>query len=1147
MSGRFQIPQATLRNQARAADPRVSAWVSANAGSGKTHVLVNRVLRLLVDEVEPGRILCITYTRAAAANMQNRLFGRLAEWATAPEQGLKQQLVALTGEPPSSTRLAKARQLFARALETPGGLRIETIHAFCTRVLQAAPFEANVPPRFAVADEAEQAELLRDARRAVLAEAASAPQGEVAAALDLLAQEAAQQTFDGVMVEALRRRELFTGEDGLARDVDAVGAALAGWLGIDTAVGARDVAARFVADMAAVPGVRDLIETLRAGSATRQNFAGTLTGLLAGTLQGDVVALCRKGFVTEARTLNSNIAGRGKSALDDDAMACAERLLAIVLDATDRLAAIALRDRNRALVLIATRMIAAYARLKTKRGLLDYDDLIAKTRSLLTRVQAAWVLYRLDAGIDHILLDEAQDTSDGQWAILRALAEEFANDAGTTARRGPRTLFVVGDEKQSIYGFQGAAPAAFAQERRRARERFAHAGFEDVTLNTSFRSAPEIMQAVDAVFGLPGHARGLIFDGADRPEVHETARTIAAGCVDLWPVAGDDVGEPPDAWTTPVDALEQRSGTVKLAQRIAMLLKRWHDARRDDRGDAFQPGDVMILLRTRGPLFEAIVKALKDARVPVTGRDRLTLAVHPAVEDLLALGRALLLPQDDLTLAIALKTPLVGLTDDDLMALAPKREGSLRAALAASVEPRHAEALEKLDRWTGEAGRCGPFRFFAALLGPQGGRNLALARLGAESGDALDAFLAAALDHERRHGPSLAGFLAAVAASEGDIKRDLSSSAGEVRVMTVHGAKGLEAKTVILADLGPPPGKGRLAPLLAVATGQGAPVPLWTPGKKDGTPLTEGLKDIAHAALVEEHHRLLYVALTRAEDRLIVCGANPKGEAPEGSWHAMVEAGLAQAAPARIAAPDGEGEILRFARPSEAPAEAVDNPAILAQFPIPAWLGRPARPEREAAPPLRPSSAASAADGAERAADGPFSAEAATAGRLAHLLLQMLPEVLPERRAETAAALAKAKGAALSEERRGQIVGQALRLLARPDLAGLFAEGSLAEVPVAGSVVLSDGTACPVAGRIDRLVVADSEVLIADYKTNAVPPAGADAIPMATLAQLAVYRALLAAIYPGRPVRALVVYTATLVALEPEAAALDAALASLAA
>jgi len=1148
----WTIPEQTRRNQARAAEPDLSAWVSANAGSGKTHVLVNRVLRLLLDGVAPSRMLCITYTKAAAANMSNRVFRALSTWATASDPVLWAALSALTGTLPAASDLSRARRLFAQALETPGGLKIETIHAFCTRVLQSAPFEANVPPRFEVADDLAQDELMRDARRDLLATAKAAPDGTQARALRFMAEHAAQDTFDQMMREALHRRAVFSDAEGRARRPETIVAGLAAFLGIAPELSSEAVEARFCAELATIPDLAGLIEALGAASETRQRAATALRAALMQTPEAEAVSACRAGLLTLDGLVSQHVRGKGKSVLPEHLDRALDAVAERLSTAIEQLNAIAVRDRSAALAVLVTHVLAAYRRLKSQRSLLDYDDLIAKTRSLLDRVDPAWALYKLDAGIDHILLDEAQDTSEAQWAILRRLAEEFSAGEGARAPGPPRTVFVVGDEKQSIYGFQGAAPAHFSEERRVLARRLGDAGqrFEAISLTTSFRSAPDIMRAVDAVFAPESHWRGLVFDGGAGPERHDTVKRAAVGAVDLWPISADDGGDKPDAWTAPVDAPERRSGLVKLAARIADVLKRWSDAGRDDIGRPFKPGDVMILLRQRGALFEAIVKALKDRGVPVAGRDRLTLSDHPAVEDLVALGRAILLPQDDLALAIALKTPLFRLDDDDLMRLAPGRAGSLRQALraAAETEPRYAAIEARLCELADEAGRCGPFRFYAGLLGPGGGRNLALARLGPEAGDALDAFLSAALDHERRYGPSLAAFLHHVGAVATQVKRDLSASAGQVRVMTVHGSKGLEAPVVILADLGPVPGERRLPKLMAVQPPRGEHVPIWPSRRAEDPAAMRRAKDEIVGQMVEEHHRLLYVALTRAEERLILCGVQAKGEAPPGSWYAMAELGLGSAEPwlRDVPAPDGEGEIRRFMLAEPSQAEAARPVTAADAVAVPDWLGRAAPDEAEPEPPLRPSSAASAADATARPLDGPFLAGAAAAGRLAHLLLQVLPEVPKERRASTARALADARGGALPEERRAGIVADALALVEAPEFDGLFGPGSLAEVPLAGLVALADGSRRPVQGRIDRLSVGADEVMIADFKTASRPPPHAAALPAATLAQLAVYRRLVGEIYPGRRVRAVAIYTASLTALEPDAELLDAALAAMA-
>jgi ATP-dependent helicase/nuclease subunit A len=733
------------------------------------------------------------------------------------------------------------------------------------------------------------------------------------------------------------------------------------------------------------------------------------------------------------------------------------------------------------------------------------------------------------------------------------LTSEFTAGHGAHAGTVTRTMFAVGDQKQSIYGFQGAAPEQFDAVRRDLGRKIREAGqrFNAIELPTSFRSVPDIVGAVDAIFTPREHWAGLTFADNVRPQLHDTARINGSGAVDIWDIAADDVEEDNDAWSLPLDAPERQHGNLRLARQIATLIRRWSDAGQDDLGRAFAPGDVLILLRNRTTLFETIVKALKDAGVPVAGRDRLKLAVHPAVEDLIVLGRAILLPEDDLALATLLRTPLFDMPHEQLQDLAAGRSGSLRKALreAAAESDLFARINLQLDHAAALSSRSGPFGFFAHVLGPLNGRREAIHRLGPEAGDAVDAFLSAALEFERRHGPSLFAFLEAMSGSTQDIKRDLSAASREVRVMTVHGAKGLESRVVILADVGVPPGpqKGEKLLGLAVPGEVGRPpVPVWSPNKGTDAEIVAAAKANALAKAREEHNRLLYVALTRAEERLIVCGATPKGDAPVGSWYETITRGLSESATGLRDLPqeDGNSVVRRF-RITTGHASAPPEQVVAALIPaMPDWLNRAAPAEQDNQPPLSPSHAVGAADQPERALD---TAQKATAiGRLGHLLLQILPAVALAKRPAAASALLAVKGAGLTGQQRQDIAAQALALLAKPDLAAFFGPAGLAEVPVTGKVRLGVGEAQLVSGQIDRLLISDSSVIIADFKTGARPPTHVSQVPRQMLVQMALYRALIADMFPGKLIRTLLIFTADLSVHEPDEAQLAQALADLA-
>ncbi|MBV9974531.1 MAG: double-strand break repair helicase AddA [Hyphomicrobiales bacterium] len=1116
----------TRARQLAASDPQVSAWVSANAGAGKTTVLRNRVLRLLLRGTDPGRILCLTFTKAAAAEMSNRVFAELARWVSLDDEALARAIMEISGEAASAEGIGEARRLFARAIETPGGLRVDTIHGFCTRLLQAFPFEANVPARFTVLEDEQARELMAEAQLSVLSMALSGEMPALAEALTRVGQHVSARDF-GPLVDAALGLRVWKTEAAQEPDfLETLRRDLSQALAIRAADTSSHVEKELWSFHQAALAKR-AIAAWNEGSDTDKERAAELAKMPT-LAPGERLAtyerllLTRNGEEKDLRARKSQAsaaARKADAAIEDDLQAEAERFLRLL----DRLRAIETRERSLALLSLAYAVRARFARLKSGKAALDFDDLIASSRRLLTRVPSSFVLYKLDAAVEHLLVDEAQDTNSDYWAILRALTSEFT--AGSGARTGrPRTVFAVGDEKQSIYGFQGAEPKIFGEMRERFDKDFRGLSVEEsrelyrkVTLNLSFRSTQDVLSAVDAVFALEAHFEGLTADGGPPPD-HVGIRRGEPGCVDLWPVIAKDETAPVDPFARPELGALPASAEVKLARRIADEVKRWM-REGCDLGRSVHPGDVLILVRRRGKMFEAVIRALKRAGVPVAGADRLSLSTHIAVEDLVAAGRAALLPEDDLTLAALLKSPFIGLDDHDLQRIAPHRKGSLRRALreAAHDDPRLAQAHDRLDRMREAALSKAVFAFYAELLGPGGGRKALAARLGAEAAEASDEVLRLALAYERGGGASLFGFLDALERSGADIKRDLSAARGEVRVMTVHGAKGLEAPIVILADAcGSPPRAERL--LLLTCDGR-RQVPAWVPRMElDCAATSRARRDEAQSRAREER-RLLYVAMTRARDRLIVAGCPVNGKVPATSWYAMVKTALEAKSPPGLIdlpAPSGAEPVKRWCLsiPPQTRSLSSKPPSSAVTSTRPDWLDRPAPAESPARPPLHPSRALDAADGRTQGGPPP-TRDALLAGRFAHALLEHLPRLAPERRRAAAEILSRGE-TGLTHHRRSEIVGRALALMTEPEVAPLFSAGSLAEVSLSGEIELPDGTRRAVAGRVDRVALTPRGVLIADFKTSL--PKKGRAFTRAVV-QLAIYRALARNLYPAHPVR----------------------------
>jgi ATP-dependent helicase/nuclease subunit A len=1135
------------RAQIAAADPAVSAWVGANAGSGKTHVLTQRVARLLLTEVNPQRILCLTYTKAAAAEMQNRLFGMLGGWAMAPDGWLGEELAAIAGEdqPISDAEsLARARRLFARALETPGGLKIQTIHAFCDALLRRFPLEAGVSPRFEVLDERQSA-LMIAAIRADMAGDAEIGQDT---SFDVVAERLNEDGIDGLIGAVLAGRAEFSGhgfvggiEDRLAahfgavvqEDSEALAVAALGrvdWarLGAFAALLTGDGGAADQKAAAAIGEARSLREAAPLQAAMR--LAGAFT-----TKSGEPRS--RRGFPVK-KVIEAN----------PDAGPFTDEMIGWAGDFLDTLRTRESAARARDLDSFANALLMRYRRAKEARALLDFDDLVTRASGLLTRSDmAAWALYRLDQGIDHILVDEAQDTSPGQWAVIRAIAHEFNTGAG--ARAVNRTLFVVGDEKQSIYSFQGAEPQAFGENRQHFGDWLAamESRLARPDLITSFRSAPGILDYVDAVFA-GGAAAGLTV-GGDAVN-HAAHRARDASRVDLWPLVEPVETEPPEDWSViPVDAPSPGSAKLRLARMLAaeigrMIAEDRLPAKAGRPGRRLRPGDILVLVQRRDALAQGLIRALKGLGLPVAGSDRLSLVQELAVKDLLALVKVATTPGDDLSLAALLRSPLCDVSEDDLFALAHGREGSLWQAVMAA-EAHHPETVAMLRDMARRADYLRPYEFLERALIRHDGRRRLLARLGHEAEDPIDELLAQALAYEAREAPSLAGFIAWIEAGDIKVKREMERGADEIRVMTVHGAKGLEAPVVILPDtMAKRAGGGRPVLLPAGLGGNAPPLMLWAAGKGEDDPVTATARAEAEARDADERKRLLYVALTRAEDWLILCGAGRENAKP-GTWYEALAAGMDRLGGGeQTPGPEGLGGPVRRCVDNPEPVRGApeEEPAPEAAISVtrPAWL-TPA-PREERAKRISPSSLG---EHAEEGGAGLGRELALMRGSAVHLLLERLADLPPGDRAVLAGRLIGLRFPELGADLAAAAVAEALAVLEAPFAGEIFGPGTLAEAGIA--LDLPAVSARRMLGRIDRLVVGPERVLVVDFKTDAQPPATASAVSQGYLRQLGCYRVGLASLYPERVVEAAILWTARPVLMPVDGEILDRAVADFAA
>jgi len=1042
-----------------------------------------------------------------------------------------------------------ARRLFARVLETPGGLKIMTIHSFCQSVLGRFPLEAGLAPHFKVLEEGDAKTLLAAAQQSILKGAENAgPDNPLSAALSRLSMilnaEMLEKLLSQFCSERRQVQSLLTQHFG----VEGVYTKTCALLNVPPGKTAEHMLHAFCAD-----GAFDR-EGLLAACATLEENGGKKDKERAESIQPFVMAkaqdrsalfegVYRRAFLTQKGEILANLATKKVQQNNPRILEILTREAERIRDHLETVKASECALLTRDFMILGGAVLNAYQAAKEKRAALDFDDLILRTLALVEgrtmgldgADASAWVMYKLDRGIDHILVDEAQDTNPEQWDILKNLCAEFFAGSGVRGEEDRRTLFVVGDEKQSIFSFQRAAPDRFHAMRDGFKAKAAGAGkvLEDIRLNISFRSCPAVLRAVDAVFAQDGMANGM----GQSPVRHIPFRRRQPGLVECWPIFGleDSAEAQGDVWTAPVKAYESRSGATRLADTLGDNIAGWIRNKEwlPARNRAIRAGDILILVRTRTKFVAQMVRALKIRGVPVSGADRMVLNDQIAVQDLVTAARFALLPEDDLSLATLLKSPFIGWDDDALFARAHGRPGSLWAAIR--EDGRSGMIADWLQSLIRTGGRESPFAFFSRILNDPcptdegSGLRAMRGRMGEDILDPLNEFLNDSLMAEREDAGTLEGFVHHFCRRDREIKREMAKDeggGGAVRIMTVHGAKGLEAPVVILPDTLRTPQSVKRDKVLWPDR-SGFPVPLLIPSAGAVPEGAAGAWQTIADRQEEETRRLLYVAITRAEDRLYVAGYKGKNAPLNQSWYNHVKAGLSSL-PDTETCPfpmkGGEEDVmLRLADTLDiGPPDRVDGKtvSVALELSIPPWLFSPAPVESDPPRPLSPSRPAIE----EPAAASPIKTGDAfrfRRGNVTHTLLQILPD-LPDHAREAAALSYVARPAfALPTDVQDSIVGEVMKILSHPQFAAVFGEGSLAEVPVTG--MIDEKTL--ISGQIDRLVVTEKEILILDYKTNRPPPESADDIPPLYLRQMRAYRAALLSIYPGRAVRCALLWT----------------------
>lgn len=868
--------------QQQAADPAAHVWVNASAGSGKTKVLIDRLLRLLLGTeemrpVEPGRILCLTFTRAAAAEMQHRLQHRLMQWAVLDETKLQAALEDLTGQVPNARQLHRAQGLWQKMLAASPPLRIQTIHSLAQSILAQFPLEAGVMPYFTLLPEWQLDGLRQQAMQQLWQDPSLATTWQRVSAQNNSKDYLQKTLWRAAQTTILPSHDTFCRAFGLPAAID-----LNAPLAIELSFTQQHQLKRLLQGLQGSTQAeqklkQQIVQWLEASAPQRQPILQHYADCWLTQTGEPRKKLLSVATLKQHPELNE-LAGQATN---------------------DVMHWLQLNDAQQAALLTADWLQLGQAAAKIYRQLkraehgLDYDDLIHHAAALLQDpAQAMWVLYKLDGGLDHLLVDEAQDTSPTQWAIIKALSNDFWG--GLSARNHHRTLFVVGDFKQSIYSFQGADPRQTAHIRDQLAEYAQNAQKEwrQVPLQHSFRSTVEILKFIDAVFADAALARAVTLE--ETIVTHIAQPDAKGGEVTVWPVftLAEKTSEAPWALT---DYQTSEHPVEQLAQQVAQTIADWLKKGKTlfATGCAITPGDIMIIARKRNPLLNACRRALQQQHIPVAADDQIAIFETLAVQDCLSFLRWCTDADDDLALAEILKGPLFNWQDDQLFDLAYGRDDTLWQALQAKAENISAY----LAHWLKQAALLPLAKFLvdwlhSACLTAANGWLAFAAIHGPLSQSYIQQFLQLA-DSFAAAGPAhLPGFLNWCREQADLTLKQASSMPLAVRLLTVHGAKGAEAPIIFVLDDLQAAGKGWRQENDWLPADPAFSFPRYIGNIDFPTPVLNEAIEKQRAAYMAEHWRLLYVALSRARERLIIAAYGSEKTDLAESWFGAVQAGL---------------------------------------------------------------------------------------------------------------------------------------------------------------------------------------------------------------------------------------------------------------
>lgn len=837
-----------------AANPTKNVWVQANAGTGKTSVLVQRLLRILFRTSDCGTngILCLTYTNAGAGEMRNRILSALRKWAMSSDKELQDMLQGIAfNNQPTNDDIYHAREIFFKYIDNPEILKIKTIHGFCEEILHRFPIEANISPAWTLISGAPQKVLLQNTFNKIIN--SPTKNDKILSAFSHIVERISERYIDELLEILSQQYKNFFQINNIIEYRAYFIETIKKLLNIDNAPDTDS-------DPKKLQKIVDTAIEIQKNKKTPVQYLDNIITYTKQYIDNTIdFEKYKYAYLTKDDKPISNVSKQDFLIQEQNRVNNINQYKINTQIYNDT---IALFD-------LSAMFAQEYKQTKLDNNFLDFEDLILYTKKLFSdNATMGWILSQLDISLSHILIDEAQDTSPLQWDILKMLSGDFFSDGDTAKIQ--RSLFVVGDTKQSIYGFQGADPTAFINSRADITKQIENnmRTIQEIPLTQSFRSTIPILNTVDKFFS----NKNIISLSKFNNNAHKCFRAQDAGVVEIHKITSKET-----------DNKNILSYVSCISQKIKSIIT----------SGKYNANDIMILVQQRHPLVTPLVTELKKNNINVAGSDRIILPDFAPIQDLLNLVRWCLNPTDDYSLCCALKSPIFFVTENNIFNLCKTKnttnferlnsdKNAVPVTLFEILKTEYDTIYTQLSEIKTQATQLGPYSFFSYILNHLNIRKNFISALGTQVIDPIEEFMTICLSYERTQPGTLHHFIKWFITGGSEIKRDMDKSQG-VRIVTVHGSKGLEAPVVFLIDTTRTPQIDKTINISQT----GAPIWLWTP-RACNSEIYKKFQTDSLDTQIAEYYRLLYVAMTRARDELYIYGFTTHKNTNNISWHSQL-------------------------------------------------------------------------------------------------------------------------------------------------------------------------------------------------------------------------------------------------------------------